>query len=104
MFTDCDEWIVDDLEINDTDLEDNYDGYLFTFNSDGTITVVNNTSTFNGTWTATGTGNNIIFTINITGLPDFNNTWNLHEIERESGEAKIEFRLGDDELEFESDC
>ncbi|WP_438962315.1 hypothetical protein [Nonlabens sp.] len=104
LFADCNVWMVDGLEINDTDLEDNYDNYTFTFNNDGTITVTDNTNVFNGTWTANGTGSNIIFTINITGLPDFNNAWNLHEFERESDEAEIEFRLGDDELEFESDC
>jgi len=31
-------------------------------------------------------------------------SWNLHEIEQESGETKVGLKLGDDELEFESDC
>lgn len=104
IFADCMDWTVDGLELNDMDLEDNYSDYVFTFNSDGTITVIENANTFTGTWTASGTGNNIMVTISITGLPDFNNTWNLHEIEREAGETEFELRSGEDELEFESDC
>ncbi|WP_397362442.1 hypothetical protein [Olleya sp. R77988] len=104
ILTDCSNWMVDELERNDNDLEDNYVGYLFNFAADGTITVTSGSGNFSGTWSATGTGNAIAVTIDISGLPDFNDTWNLHEIEQESGETKVELRLGDDELEFESDC
>jgi hypothetical protein len=109
IFADCSEWTVDKLERNDNDLEENYVGYVFEFNGDGTILVTQGNNTFNGTWEASGAGNNISVTINITGLPDFNDTWNLHEIEQESDdddddEVEIDLRLGDDRLEFESDC
>ena len=104
VFADCMEWTVDKLERNDNDLEDNYVGYLFSFASDGTITVAQGVNNFSGTWQAFGTGNNIAVVIDITGLNDFNDTWNLHEIEQESGEAKVDLRLGDDRLRFESDC
>ena len=71
VFADCTEWTVDKLERNDNDLEDNYVGYVFEFNSDGTILVTQGSNTFNGTWGASGTGNNISVTINVTGtLPD----------------------------------
>ncbi|MFP4846260.1 hypothetical protein [Winogradskyella sp. PE311] len=104
IFADCSEWTVDKLERNDNDLEDNYVGYVFEFNSDGTILVTQGSNTFNGTWEASGTGNNISVIINVTGLTDFNDTWNLHEIEQEPGEVKVDLRLGDDRLRFESDC
>ncbi|SDS19288.1 hypothetical protein SAMN04515667_1618 [Formosa sp. Hel1_31_208] len=104
IFADCLEWTVDKLERNDNDLEDNYVGYLFTFNSDGTITVTQGSNTFNGTWQASGSANSIIVTIAVTGLTDFNDTWNLHEIEQDSGEVEVDLRLGDDRLRFESDC
>lgn len=104
VFSGCSEWTVDKLERSDNDLEDTYVGYLFAFNNDGTITVTQNSNTFNGTWEASGTGNNISVTVNITDLPDFNDTWNLHEIEQEPGETEIDLRLGDDRLRFESDC
>lgn len=104
VFADCMEWTVDKLERNDNDLEDNYVGYVFEFNSDGTILVTQGSNTFNGTWQASGTGNNISVVVNVTGLSDFNDTWNLHEIEQETGEVKVDLRLGDDRLRFESDC
>ncbi|WP_299223334.1 hypothetical protein [uncultured Psychroserpens sp.] len=104
VFADCSEWTVDKLERSDNDLEDNYVGYEFEFNNDGTILVTQGSNTFNGTWVASGTGSNISVTINVTGLTDFNDTWNLHEIEQEPGEVKVDLRLGDDRLRFESDC
>ncbi|WP_299272060.1 hypothetical protein [uncultured Psychroserpens sp.] len=104
VFADCSEWTVDKLERNDDDLEDNYVGYVFEFNSDGTILVTQGTNSFNGTWEASGTGNNISVVINVTGLPDFNDTWNLHEIEQDDDEVDVDLRLGDDRLRFESDC
>ena len=104
LFDSCTYWTVDKLERNDEDLEDNYENYTFTFNLDGTIDVVDGGNSFTGTWTASGTANDIDFEINITGLNDFNDIWNLHEIEQESDEAEFDLRLGDDRLKFESDC
>lgn len=104
IFADCSEWTVDKLERNDNDLEDNYVGYVFEFNSDGTILVTQGSNTFNGTWEASGTGNNISVIVNVTGLTDFNDTWNLHEIEQDDDEVEVDLRLGDDRLRFESDC
>jgi hypothetical protein len=105
VFADCSEWTVDKLERNDNDLEDNYVGYVFEFNIDGTILVTQGSNTFNGSWEVSGTGNNISVIINVTGLPDFNDTWNLHEIEQEDDdEVEVDLRLGDDRLRFESDC
>lgn len=105
IFEDCMEWTVDKLERNDNDLEDNYIGYTFEFNTDGTISVMQGANVFNGTWNASGAANNISVVINITGLTDFNDTWNLHEIEQNNDdEVKVDFRLGDDRLRFESDC
>lgn len=104
LLTGCDDWMVDKLERNDNDLEDQYVGYLFNFDSDGTIEVDQSGNIFNGTWSASGTGNNITVEIDITGLPDFNDDWILHEIEDLPGEKKVDLRLGDDRLRFESDC
>ena len=104
VFADCLEWTVDKLERNDNDLEAIYVGYVFEFNNDGTILVTQGANTFNGTWEASGSGNNISVVINIAGLSDFNDTWNLHELDQEPGEVKVDLRLGDDRLRFESDC
>jgi hypothetical protein len=104
IFGDCSEWTVDKLERSDSDLEDNYVGFVFEFNGDGTIVVTQGANIFNGTWEASGTANNISVTINVTGLPDFNDTWNLHEIEQDDDEVEVDLRLGEDRLTFESDC
>lgn len=101
----CDGWRVDELEINDEDLEDQFEGFVFNFSSDGTITVTEDGDTVMGTWSASGSGNVIEFVIDIPDLPDFNGTWILQELEQESGEAEIEFeKANDDELSFTSQC
>jgi hypothetical protein len=105
ILANCADWVVDELELNDVHLEDQYNGYVFNFASDGTITVTENSNTITGTWSASGSGNNIDFVIDIPSLPDFNGTWNLHEIEQESGETEFELKKGNgDELEFKSNC
>ena len=104
ILTGCSDWMVDKLERNDVDLEDIYVGYLFNFNSDGTLTADTNSDSFNGTWESVGEGNGITVTINIPNLPDFNDAWNLHEIQQMPGESKVDLRIGDDRLRFESDC
>ena len=102
--TNCDYWIVDKLERNDYDLEDIYVGYLFSFLTDGTIEVVDGSTNYSGTWETSGEANNIQLVINIPGLSDFDENWNLHEIEVSTDETEVDLRYGDDRLRFESDC
>ncbi|MEY8849628.1 hypothetical protein AB9K26_12485 [Psychroserpens sp. XS_ASV72] len=106
--TQCPNWYIDDLERNDDDLEDNYSGYLFSFNADNTVMVSwnNGAQTESGTWSASGSGNNISFDISIPGFDDVNDSWILHEIENDDDdELEVNFRIGDDdELEFKSNC
>lgn len=104
LFDDCLTWKVEDLERNDVELDEQYSSYTFTFNTNGTLTANQNGTEQTGTWSTTGSGNNINFTINIPNLSDFNATWKLEEIEREFGEAEFELYFGDDELSFYSTC
>lgn len=108
VLTQCSDWYIDGLERNDNDLEDNYTGYFFTFNNDNTVDVAwdNGTQTESGTWSASGSGNDIIFEIDIPGFDDINDAWNLHEIENDDDDDELEFelRIGDDELEFNNYC
>ncbi len=104
ILTGCSDWMVDKLERDDIDLEDQYVGYLFNFDANGTLTVDESGNQFSGTWESTGEGNNITVTINIPNLPDFNDAWILHEIQQQPGESKVDLRIGDDRLRFESDC
>ena len=104
VLTACPDWYIDELERNDEDLEDNYSGYLFNFFSDNTLSVSWDGNTTNGTWTASGTGNDMTVTFNIPGFDDINDTWNLQEIETDDNEAELKFEFGnDDELEFKND-
>lgn len=104
VLTNCSDWKVDKLKLDDNELQENYVDYIFNFGNDNTITVQNGTATFNGTWSSSGMGNNIIVAIDISNLSDFNANWRLHEIEQSGDEKEVEFRLGDDRLEFESNC
>ncbi len=106
LITDCNEWMVDKLERDDQDLEDQYVGYLFNFNEDGTVSVESGSDNFSGTWEISETSEGIEFELNIPNLTDFNDPWILHEIEEETDGDGFSFdlRLGDDRLEFESDC
>jgi hypothetical protein len=105
ILTTCTAWTVDKLELNDiNDLEDNYVGYTFNFSNDGTITVQENSNTYSGTWSSSGMGQNMNVVINIATLPDFNNAWNLHEIQQNGSEKKVDLRRMNDRLRFESTC
>ncbi len=104
VLTGCPDWYIAGLERNDEELEGNFSGYLFNFFEDNTVTVSWDDETANGTWSVTGTGNDITVTFNIPGFDDINDTWNLYEIEVESdddNEAEVSFQIGDDdELTF----
>ncbi|MDO5969808.1 hypothetical protein Q4Q35_08310 [Flavivirga aquimarina] len=104
ILTTCTDWTVDKLERNNNNLDDVYDGYTFNFFTDGTLSVYwSNTSAY-GTWTASGSGNNITVTINVPGLPYCNNDWILREISKYT-ETKIDLRVGgDDRLRYDNGC
>lgn len=105
ILTNCPNWYVDKLERNGNDYDDLYNGYLFNFFTDNTITVEWSGEYAYGTWTTSGSGNNITITINIPDLPYCNNVWDLHEIQNSSGETKIDLRVGDDDrLRYENNC
>ena len=102
VLTNCSDWKVDKLKLNDNELQENYEDYIYNFGNDSTITVQNGTTTFNGTWSSSGMGNNIIVTIDISDLSDFNASWRLHEIEQSGSEREVDLRLNDNRLKFES--
>ncbi len=105
FITSCDGWYVDDLERNDTELTDQYVGYIFSFDAEGNVTVETDSETFTGTWESSGSGNFITVSINIPDLSDFNADWMLHELEQEGSEREVDLRMeNDDELEFRSNC
>ncbi len=104
VLTTCTDWTVDRLKRDNNDLNNIYDGYTFNFSADGTLMVYWSGVTANGTWVASGTGNNITVTINVPGLPYCNNDWILHEISKYSA-TKIDLRVGGvDRLRYDNGC
>lgn len=91
---------VNKLKRNGVSLEDNYENYLFSFSADGTIAVINAGNTYTGTWEASGAGNDLSLIINIPDLPDFNNSWIVHELKTKSNKIEIELKNEDNKLTF----
>ncbi|MFY7670258.1 hypothetical protein ACOSP6_04155 [Tenacibaculum sp. MEBiC06402] len=104
VFSTCTEFNIEKLIRNDVDLEDTYVDFLFSFQNDGTILITENSNTYNGTWTASGSGNNITVTIDVPNYSDFNDSWTLHEIDVKPNENKIDLRKNDDRFKLKSDC
>lgn len=95
-------WKVDELEIDDVDLEDQYVGFVFDFNADGTVVATGpGGETYEGTWELYETDSGIKLNLQMNTLTDFNNEmWLLYEIEDEYDGFEVEFRQGIDELSF----
>ncbi|GAA3584127.1 hypothetical protein GCM10022395_35260 [Snuella lapsa] len=104
VLTNCNGWTVDKLKRYNYNYDDAYNDYTFNFHTDGTITVYYANNTEEGTWTASGTGNNLTVIIDIPELPYCNNDWILHEIS-EYTETRIDFRVGDgDRMRYNNNC
>lgn len=105
VLSSCSGWFVEKLERNDDDLEDNYTAYRFDFSTDGSVTVTEGANTFTGSWTASGSGNNIEVVLTLAELPELEDRWTLHEIELYNGESNVDLRInGEDRLRFRNNC
>lgn len=103
--TSCQDWEVDQLiRDNSTNTEEYYNGYVFNFYPDGSLISTYLSFSFSGTWTASGSGNNITVNIDIPTLPECNNPWILHEIEENPDGTKVDFRLGDEQIRYVNEC
>lgn len=102
----CTSWYVHDFELeNESDLEQEFSGFEFSFSEEGVVSVSNNGAVSTGTWTASGTGNAISVVIDIPDYPNFNATWTLHSLEKYGDWSKAKLRFGDsNELIFKSNC
>lgn len=101
-------WKVDDLELNDEDLDDLYEGYLIDFQEGGIAIVTSPDSVvFNGTWSIIETTTSVKLNLQIIGLPDFNNAgWVFREFDDDDDddEIKVKFRNIEDEFSIEQVC
>lgn len=104
LFASCNEWLVDTMLRNNTDLNEIYNSFTFDFQADGTLMVISDSNTFNGTWSASGTNNLISLEIFVQGLDDFNGIWLLNRIAADSNRVLINLRMGNDRLLFDNGC
>ncbi|WP_298534783.1 hypothetical protein [uncultured Algibacter sp.] len=100
----CKGWTVDQLDRNNTNYDDVYEGYTFNFLADGRVGAYWSGFSAYGSWDASGTKNNIKITINIPDLPLCNNDWILHEIS-EYTKTRLDLRVADaDRLRYNNVC
>ncbi|WP_299112333.1 hypothetical protein [uncultured Winogradskyella sp.] len=105
LLINCSDWNVNRLKRNATDFDSAYEGYNFNFFNDGTMSVFWNTTTVFGTWTASGSGNNLEIIIDVPALPLCNNNWILQEIKNCSDDTEINLIVGnDDRLQYNNGC
>ena len=105
LLTSCTDWTVNTLRRDsNTNYDTIYYNYAFNFSSDGTMSVFWNTTTVFGTWTTSGSGNNIEVIIDIPALPLCNNNWVLREVKNCTNETEIDFRVGVDRLQYAKNC
>jgi hypothetical protein len=104
FLTGCQNWSVDKTRQDNFNYDSIYDGYDFNFSTDGTVTAFWNSTSTSGTWSITGTGNNISVLINIPALQYCNNNWSLQEINT-NGLTKIDLRIDtEDRLRYRNTC
>ena len=105
LLTTCTDWTVNTLRRNSgTNYDNEYYNYAFNFFNNGTMSVSWNTTTVNGTWVASGAANALEVVIDIPALPLCNNNWILREIKNCSDETEIDFRLGQDRIQYNKNC
>jgi hypothetical protein len=101
-------WNIDDLEINDEDLDELYEGYLIDFQENNNVLVTSPGGiTFNGNWSLNENSTSVKLNLEIIGLPDLNNpSWIFREFDDDddNNEVEVKFRHIEDELELEQVC
>ena len=104
-FAGCPDFGVNKFSLNGQNLKSQYDDLSFDFQEDGTVTATSDTDSFSGTWSASGSGNDIAVIIDITGLDDFNVQWTLNRILDTPGVTMITLVEGDGNiLRFKDAC
>jgi hypothetical protein len=104
LITKC-SWVIYEFEINETHNHSQFDGYKFTFNTNGTATAINTTlgTTFNGTWSI-ATNNGIRLSIEFDNFSNLNDEWRLHEINNEDDGTRVDLRHLESELKIRQVC
>ncbi len=97
-------WEVKELEINEQDIENQFNGFRFTFNVDGTAIATDASNTiFNGTWEVS-TNSGLRLSIQFNDFSVISNVWRLHEINTEDDGTRLDLRNVEDHMEIRQDC
>jgi len=97
-------WEIEELEVNEQNTEDQFNGYRFTFNADGTATATDASNTvFNGNWTVS-TNSGLRLSIQFSDFSDISNIWRLHEINPEDDGTRLDLRNLEDHMKLRQDC
>jgi len=81
-----------------------YNSYVFSFNTDATLTAENGGDSSTGSWSVSTVNDNKIFQIAIDSLPDLSNNWQLQEINYEDDGTRLVIKSGEDEIKFKQEC
>lgn len=106
LWVSCLEWEVQVFRLDILNLSALYSNYVFAPNEDGSITVTSDTETFLGTWStfSDGIGQNIMLTLNIEGLDDFNGDWTVNEVTKVNGVSRLNLRVDNSVIIFKNGC
>ncbi|MGX1929044.1 hypothetical protein [Flagellimonas sp. 2504JD4-2] len=104
-FADCPDFVVNKFSLDAQNLKSQYDHLSFNFQADGTVSASSDTENFSGTWSASGSENDIFLVLDITDLNDFNLEWNVNRILDTPGVTMITLIQGDGNvLRFKDEC
>lgn len=105
LLTGCDNWEVNKLRIDNTNLQDDYEGFEFTFLDNGNIDInIEDVGQASGIYDVIDDGINVFVEISVSDYPVFDNIWRLHVIQGSDNNPKVDLRLNGDRLRFQSDC
>ncbi len=104
VWTECVEWEAHVLQLDGETLDTLYTTFLFNFQLDGVVLAVSDTETLFGTWVSSSSATTVSLEINIPGLNDFNNVWELQEIARTTEDTDVRLILDQNKVHFKSVC
>lgn len=104
LLTGCEIWEVNKLRIGNSNLQNDYDNFEFTFLENGNIKIHIEGVEVAGTYQVTEQDTITYAEIIVEDYPIFNNKWRLHVIQGSDNNPKVDLRLNGDRLRFQSDC
>lgn len=97
-------WEVKELEVNQQDIKNQFSGYRYTFNADGTAIAVDASNIiYNGSWTVS-TNSGLRLSIQFPDFSSISNVWRLHEINPEDDGTRLDLRNLEDHMKLRQDC